>query len=316
MKKYEIKLESPKLVRKSRSKSTPGLDSLHYPGDVTSKYADIFTNSKDRKLKGIRALGNVTGRDSYPLLIELLAREEDKDIIKNTINSLASIRDSRALFPLINYFNAISSPAVRQRILQYIDHTADPRANDFLMDYIESKKTPFKEIAESALAKCNDPNFVYRYKGTDEELKFAQGMEGQLNVTNTSLTAAENILKEYQNPRYRRPQTYVIPEDGIMLIGGHIHEHVQVARGRDVLTAGEVEFEKTDEGLWRVSMINNRSCGYFPARNSFKWVKDFFTERSDVKLDHTEFEGNFPRDGWNDDDFLSINKFGLNYKGD
>ena len=103
----------------------------------------------------------------------------------------------------------------------------------------------------------------------------------------------------YQN----RPLTYVITTDEELHIGAWVNEHVAVARGEDVIAAGEIKFEKGEDG-WTTTYMNNRSNGYFPATSCLHWLTNAL-DRAGIphsgKWDYTH-----PREGCNDADFLSI----------
>ena len=230
-----------------------------------------------------------------------------------SIISLGQIKDSRVLFPLVNYFNRFDNSIVQKRILQSIYHMQEPRAEDFLKNYISQQKTNSLDIAIEALKVCCDnANFVYRFNSSEEDRREAKQITGQIEVFNNNLTDAEEILKQNtESLQCFKPHTYIIGEDKKMLVGGEINEHVRVARGRDVLAAGEITFSKEGKN-WEVDYINHRSCGYFPAKGCFKWVKDFF-EQSDVKFMKNRFDEPFPREGYNDPDFLLGFKFGEKY---
>lgn len=263
------------------------------------------------QMSAIQALATIQDRTVYPILIDLV---QHADLAPYAILALANIKDSRALFPLINVFNQTKKPVINQRILQYIDATCDPRAEEFLQQYTQNPDALFVDIATSALTKCKgNTNFVYRYNGSDKKHELALHATGQIPVFNTELKKIENILEEDLHYSYFKPQTYIIAEDNIMRIGGYVNEHVQVAQGQDLRAAGEISFAKTKHGNFKVEYINARSCSYLPAPSCFHWVKTFF-ETSDVLFDKYSFDRVFPRDGFNDPDFLSIFRFGSHYK--
>lgn len=264
-------------------------------------------NSEDisKKLSAISFLGRIDDRRIYPILIEQIVQA---DLTPDVIVALAQLKDSRALFPLINYFNSNPVPNVAQRLLQYCYYTRDPRAVDFLQQYFSEKRGNFLEIAEFALEKCKDNyDFTYRYVGPDSSLEKAKKAEGQLMVSNSELDSASRIFEECASFVPPHPQTYIVNCDEEMLIGGLLSEHTEVARGEDVYAAGEVTFRKV-ENNWQVEYINNRSNGYLPAGSSFHWVKKFF-EKSAVIFDKKQFDEVFPQAGYNDSDFLARFKF-------
>lgn len=109
----------------------------------------LNSNNLEDKIEAIDALGVIKNdRRIYPILVKTLLNQ---DLTECTVCSLATIQDSRALFPLINVINQTKKTAVKQRILQYIRFTKDPRAEDFLVEYLSDTNTPYKEIARDAL---------------------------------------------------------------------------------------------------------------------------------------------------------------------
>lgn len=270
------------------------------------------------KIAAVHALGRVQDRAAYSVLMEILEKENrekgnkeegNEELAAHAILALAQIKDSRVLFPVINYANLKESPLIRQRVLQYICYTKDPRAEAFLEEYLQGSGKPFQDIAEKAMGECRgNPEFSYRYNGSDEDCHEASRAQGQVKVSGKGLASINDIMEEYKKPDFTRPQTYIINLQGEMFVGGHLQEHVQVARGQDVLAAGEVTF-KEEDNLWKVESINYRSCGYYPDKSSFFWVKKFF-KNSDVRLEKNAFDEKFPRLGYNDPDFLSTMKFG------
>jgi HEAT repeat protein len=269
----------------------------------------ITTGSSDARIKSLYVLGHICDRRTLPILMRAL---KDEQMAPYVVNSLGTLEDTRALFPLVNTFNLTDSAVLKQRILQYMAVAGDPRATDFLQDYLTHDQVPFKDIASSALARSTQESpFEYNFSGKDEDLTFYKDTKGQIKMSNHNLTAAEERIKE--NSDFNRPQTYVVLEDQTLLVGGTINEHVAVAGGNDVLAAGELVLEKEDSGLWRVTYVNNRSNGYYPASQSFSQVKAAMG-KTDVSLSgKTEFDGVYPSNGFNDPEFLSLFQFGENY---
>ncbi len=258
-----------------------------------------------QQVTAIHALGNVSHRQTCPTLLRHL---RDEKLSPHVIIALAHTRDSRALFPLLNYVRTNPKSEIQQMALQYLHYTGDPRAESFLHEHLRQCDPPFADLAQTALKRCaGNIQFQYRYNGSEEEWKQAVGQQPTRHqALNTNLTSIKSILEEYRHPAHTRPQTYIIDEQGIMYIGGHLQEHVQVAHGQDVLAAGEIEFSELRSGQWKVDQVNHRSCGYYPAESCFYWVEQFFKSKSDVQFEKKKFEGTFPREGYNDSEFLSL----------
>lgn len=66
--------------------------------------------------------------------------------------------------------------------------------------------------------------------------------------------------------------TFVIDLDGRLWIADRYSEHVQCARGREVLSAGEMTFTITATAV-EVSAITNQSTGYCPEPESWPVVR-------------------------------------------
>ncbi len=257
------------------------------------------------KIRLIGMLGWTDDRRTYSLLMQSL---EDEKLQEYVVKALAQTKDSRALFPLINLWNHTSSPVIQQLILQYPYSTRDPRAQEFLQQYLTDTNKPYRDIAEQALKTCTgNSDFVYRYAGSDQAFRDAQTITGQIIVTSDQLTQNQSVMEENQRGvRAEKPQTFIVDGEGVMYIGGLINEHVQVARGRDVKSAGEVNFVKS-ERAWRVEYINNRSNSYYPHPASFIWVKRYL-DQVGVQCSKDHFDEAFPRAGFNDAEFLDLFK--------
>ncbi len=254
-------------------------------------------------LPQIYGLSHLQDRSIYPLLLPLVKNPELGD---ETVKALANLNDSRALFPLLHFFGQTTSAALHQRVLQYCYATGDPRAVDFLEAYLQDSSKPFQDIANTALSRCREISpFHYRFCGSDEDHQRSLSASGRIVVTSENLDQSIKILTENKRDRGQEvPQTYVVTPDLKMYVGGTLNEHVQVAQGSDVLAAGEVELEPTEDS-WEVTYLNNRSNGYHPARNSFIWVKKAL-EFSGVVLKQDKFSETFPRDGYADPEFLDL----------
>lgn len=75
-----------------------------------------------------------------------------------------------------------------------------------------------------------------------------------------------------QDPReLAEPVTFVVAVDGVLRLGPRRSEHVALARGQEVLAAGEIRFVADGDG-WRVAEVTNQSTGYCPDPNSWPAV--------------------------------------------
>ncbi len=223
--------------------------------------------------------------------------------------ALANTRDSRALFSLVNFYNA-GQYQEKVRVLQALAELRDPRSVTFLDNLLgEEQDLALRSQAQRArdeIVSGTNDIFIYTYSGPDENVERARTIEGQIPITSSrDLDSATSIIEEYSKAfSTPRPQTYVVTQEGDFVIGGLIQEHVEVAKGRDVLSAGEVEFEKIESG-WNVRYINNRSNGYYPDQSSFTYVKASL-KKAGINVSQGYFTEVFPRDGFNDSDFLKV----------
>ncbi len=189
------------------------------------------------------------------------------------ITTLSRINDSRTFFPVLSHFLKPKNIQEVQRSLQYFFTTKDPRAQEFLENYL-TKEVPFKEIAQTALQQCQgNSNFIYRYMGNEENYERAREIKEQIVLNTDNLQRYQHIIRENAlSGDGFKPQTYVVLQDETIVIGGYINEHVDVAQGSDVLAAGEITFDGDGEE-WIVNYINNRSNGYLPHHDCFPAVK-------------------------------------------
>jgi len=297
------------IAKNGRNGVMPALGAVKNPKKGLEIAQGLLSSGNTRKIEiGFRLIETIRERGAYTILMDSM---ENPDLAPRASVALAYIRDSRSLFPLINYFNNSEDPTVRQRILQYMRFTQDPRSVEFLEEYLQRDVVWYKEIAEEALTRCRtNSNFMYRYGGSDENLEKALATKGQIAVRSKELNAAKPILDD--DLLRDRPQTYIISKDGEMLIGGYIQEHYQVAHGQDVKGAGQIVLGRAPN-VWGVEYIDFRSMGYLPAATSFRWVQDFFA-RSDVTFDKKQFDKGCREGGYNDPDFLSVFRFGTHYR--
>lgn len=267
----------------------------------TLKELKIKVKKRDAKSRreAIGELSNLSSRDSLDVLLD---RIDDPVDVNHVISALSSLKDSRATFPLINFYNLIDDVDVKRQIINYMAYVKDPRAEEFLKTLQDS------DIVDFALKNLTDNKFFdYTFIGNDAAFKEAQKKRARILLNGKNLTINEELIAEqWAN---QRPQTYIVDKLNRFFIGGHVHEHVQVAYGENLLAAGEVTFEREGDS-WKVDHISNRSNGYYPHPCSFFWIKSYFSD-SDVILDKDDFDPIYPRDGFNNDpDFLGLFKFG------
>ena len=225
------------------------------------EYEQLYSSSPAEQAIALSHLSRRRDRRTYDVLMDFLDSPNNETLAAQTIVALATISDSRALFPLVNYATANDIPVFWQRTLQYISWTGDPRAQDFLDYYLQSN-IYFHDIAVDAREQAVK-QIQYSYHGSEEEFSHATHQTGKILVTPENLNANAEILDEFKGDFYR-PQTFTIKPNGELYIGGYLHEHVDVAGGGPVLGAGEIDFDGTS-----VSYLTHRSSGFFPHKNVF-----------------------------------------------
>ncbi len=248
-----------------------------------------------------------SNEDIIGRLLKRLYIEDKAKINTELVIPLANTGDSRLLFPFINLYNAASSKEEKLRLMQAICILRDPRSTDFLEDIIKSSKDEFeKKIIKKSIkeALAND-HMVYRYNGSLENLERAKHANDQIKIDLTKVL--EDHHKFMTRQLITNPLSYVVNLRLEFLVGGSTEEHVEIAKGEPVLSAGEVYFEIHSPGKWEISYINNRSYGYLPHPNSYKWIKESLYS-SGIKLPE-HFTEVFPKEGYNSDNILRLHMY-------
>ncbi len=249
-------------------------------------------------------VGYRSERSSYNLLLRLI-NDKDESVRESAILALGVSKDSRAIFALANYFQG-ASYQIKKAIIHSLVQSEDPRVKDFL-NYVSQNDTELKAKAETELLKYKPKeDFRYTFASSEEMFEKAKAKTGQIVIeSQKSLEDCKDIMDQAQEGvGHIRPQTYVITLDRKLVIGGLLGEHVYVAKGEDVLAAGEIIFEKdSDTNKWFVKYVNNRSNGYYPARECFVHVKNAL-DAAQIDFDGKEFSEVFPKDGYFTEDFL------------
>ncbi len=149
--------------------------------------------------------------------------------------------------------------------------------------------------------------FTYTYIGKDEDKENAKQFSGREIQKQTDIQSLDTILEEeveWGKNHFEKPQTYVVNRQGNFLLGGDLHEHVQVASGEDILAAGEAYLTKQENGLWSIREMNNRSNGYYPHSSCLVHVKKSL-EKTGIEFPST-FSHEYPNNGWIDPDLLAV----------
>ena len=261
-------------------------------------------------------LGRVHHRQAYDPLLSMLT-DSSSQVREYVILGLGESRDSRALFPLVNYYSHQASHREKKLILIALSHLRDPRAQLFLkdlpLDKTDQQDSSFVTLQKRAYdASLHSSDFVYTFVREEAMRQKAESKKGIVLVDHLnkgrvriqdshSLDAIDDILTEEAKEHWKKPQTYIVDKRGRLFVGGYLNEHVDVAIGRDVIAAGEIEFEKDPH--WIPTRVNNRSYGYYPDSSCLEHVVEILKKTSlyssDLEVtswDFHFFEEDFLRD--------------------
>ncbi len=272
--------------------------------------ADLFfvlsflgdTNSYMRSVAA-RCLGIMKTREAYSHLLRLMA-DHELYVRCDTILAMGESQDSRFTFPLINYYHSANYEE-HKRIMIALSALKDPRAVCFLQDIIK-RDDDIGELAREAYSACfNSEGFNYTFAGRDDLFADAKGRESRVLLD--SCYVLEEDLQALADPSSRL-LSYIVDKHG-MFIGGLRDEHVFLARGGKVLSAGEISFSEVRSNEWAADYINNRSNGYYPDSSSFISVKKAL-EGAGISCGD-RFTEVFPRCGFCDPEFLQDKPFYL-----
>ena len=226
-----------------------------------SKFDELVELVKSSKLsdydkcKAILQLAKTEDRRLYELFLSLINKEKSY-VRRDLIIGIGLLHDSRVLFPLVNLYNNSEIPE-KEKIIMAMGELRDPRSLSFLKEVIQKNGNSLAEFALQSYSVIYSSIIVpyyYRFIGMEEERLDAQNSD-PINLKNKK-TLEKNLGIIEHTLNKGLPQTYVVLPSGFY-IGGFLHEHVRAAKGRDVLAAGEVEFDKE----LNVKYINNRSNG-------------------------------------------------------
>jgi hypothetical protein len=271
------------------------------------------------KTSAIKALGIYGGRPAFKRLFEL-AFDDDILVQGDAIMNLGSCGDSRAFFVHAYCFfhpellrrdlDERSKTEILKSILYGFIASRDQRALPLLRDVTQEQgfDKDLASIAKTAiglLEKRSCSKFLYDFLGNETYLEQAEGFWGITLSNQNSFAGIRLILdREAQMTDRTHYQTYIVSPRQEFIIGGTLEEHVMVASGKRVLAAGEVLFEKDQNGKWFIKYINNRSNGYFPSAESYPQVISALRGKNIGYP--SKFSETFPREGYTTEEFLSI----------
>lgn len=279
------------------------LEALVKEGKADLDFILPFLEDPSSYMKSVaaRCLGIIKARGSYSGLLKLMA---DPEVLvrADAILAMGESQDSRFTFPLINYFNGASYEEQR-RIFLAFSALRDPRAVCFLKDFIK-RDDDLGELARQAYSACwTNLDFNYTFAGREDLFEEAKEKQGEILLS--SVYDLEEELSVLQDPNSRL-LSYIVNERG-MFLGELRDEHVFIAKGEKVLSAGEISFLQQSGNDWIADYTNNRSNGYYPDGSSFVHVRNAL-QRAGVSCDDA-FSEVFPRGGFCDPEFLQDKPF-------
>lgn len=286
---------------------------------------DIFA-----KCTAVQAVARIGGREAYGRLIDVIRDESEVDVINAAIIAMAQTRiapdtaDSRALFPLVNIYNITGHYQTKINILNALAELNDPRAMDFLKQLKEIETKDLQEIIDGSVkAQAFSKRFAYTFTDADtpdlrkiEETRQKAMLEEKKRIPILHYSDVSVLPIHFRDIRLTGkellgPLTYIIDKEGKLFIGGDNEEHVQTARGENVIAAGEITLAQNGDA-WDVIELNNRSNGYFPAKTTFPIIAEIL-DRAGIRRPE-QFTYIHPREGFFSDDFLSMFPFHPKYE--
>lgn len=265
-------------------------------------------------ITGVALLGTVNKRDVFPFFLNFLNYESNKpeaqEISRQAVENIYLLNDSRALFLLAKKYFELSQEKEHDRLLGHsiieaIGNLADPRAENFFESLHTGAPQMTATLAARALEKCrNNTNFLYTFHGNEDYRKAVaeqpQPTDSYMVVAGASDLQSQN-LPEFVLQEERAGIGYAIyvvlpksknsPFSGEcqLLIGPRRSEHYRLARGEDVLAAGEIGIKR--DGT--IAYVNNHSSSYFPGKTSFHWLSKALAS-AQVPHDKKQFDRVWP----------------------
>lgn len=281
----------------------PELERLVREGKVDLGFISSFLDDSNSYMRSVaaRCLGIIKHRGIYPSLLKLMA---DPEVLvrSDAILAMGDSQDSRFTFPLINYFYGASYEE-RKRIFLAFNALKDPRTICFLKYFINGNDD-LGELARQANSACfSNKDFTYTFAGRDDLFEDAFKKQGEILLASIyDLEEEISVLQDTES----RLLSYIVNERG-MLLGNLRDEHVFIAKGGRVLSAGEISFLQQGGNDWTASYVNNRSNGYYPDGSSFVHVRNAL-QRAGLSCGES-FNEIFPREGFYNPEFLQDKPF-------
>jgi hypothetical protein len=113
---------------------------------------------------------------------------------------------------------------------------------------------------------------LYHYVGPEDIRRRAAGAPTGVVITSAAdFTSWVAETKQQPNPTGLVAVTFVVDEQGTLLVADRRSEHVACSAGRPVLAAGEMFLGRAGAG-WHVAEVSNQSTGFCPEPESWSAV--------------------------------------------
>jgi len=241
--------------------------------------------SRDARIAALDRLVHCPKRRAFPIFIQILGCS-DPTLRNAALEKLPALRDSRALFVLVNLFNSLREDEDRLNVARSIARQGDPRANAWLSE-------------QQGLSLPTEPVHPYPYTfcGTDPVPPY------EMTSPRTRITSAASLRDKALREDLGRESgyaIYVVParKPLELYLARRRSEHVTASRGEDVYAAGEIEVQ----GIV-VRYLDNHSGGFAPDPSSFEIVSNCLAAAG-IEHDTSGFSLSWPSDYFSEE-FLS-----------
>jgi HEAT repeat protein len=181
-----------------------GLEKLRYVSDSAEANELLFRGLNDAdvrvRIKAIDVLGARASNDAVPIMNQDLFLRETPAVEKlHLVAALGRVGDSRGALPIIEYLDQTDDTASRGTAVFALGEIGDPRANDKLIQIVQTDKSAMvRKLAEEALEKI-DGEIPNRHQ---EDLEQAKAK--QLETTDQKLAKLRQYDSENQAEKYGR----------------------------------------------------------------------------------------------------------------
>ncbi len=179
-----------------------GLEKLRYVGNATDSTEILYRGLNDVdvrvRIKAIDVLGARGVNDVVPLMSQRLFLRETPAIEKlHLVAALGRLGDARGTLPIIEYLDEADDQDSRGTAVFALGEVGDPRANDKLIQIVQSEKSAMvRKLAQEALEKL-DGELPNRHQ---EEL--AAQRQKELEPTDQKLSQLRALDDQLQKAKY------------------------------------------------------------------------------------------------------------------